>query len=486
MLAGGIDLGTASLRLPEGVKPFPRRLSTLHSRTVMSGVVRMGDVAVIVLACMLAIVSRFVLADMTTPDVVLASGLIGILASIILFPAFVSYRLDDLTALSGQLPRLLGGWTALILALIGVLFAFKGADSLSRLWVASWWVSGLVLLALWRLATRRWVIAGRAAGHLTTRIVLVGTPELVRSAREGLGDDPGRTLVPMPIDPAAGSMAQAVIAALLGVMHRQPVHQVVLALPWSASAEIEPVLRWLRGFAVDAWLYPDATRSELRVLGTGMIGKAPLLRVLERPLDGGQAFAKTLFDRAIAGILLLFISPLLLVLAAMVRFSSPGPIFYRQIRHGFNHEPIGVLKFRSMYAELCDAPDAREVRQALRHDKRITPIGGFLRRTSLDELPQLWNVFRGEMSLVGPRPHAMAHNEHFAHQIDGYLGRHRVRPGITGWAQVNGCRGETRTVEDMRRRVELDLYYIDNWSLLLDIQILLRTVLVGFAHRNAY
>ena len=290
----------------------------------------------------------------------------------------------------------------------------------------------------------------------------------------------------MPIELATGSMAQAVIAALLGIMHRQPVHQVVLALPWSASAEIEPVVRWLRGFAVDAWLYPETPRHELQVRGVGLIGAAPLLRVLERPLDGGQAFAKTLFDRAIAGMLLLFISPLLLMLAALVRFTSPGPVFYRQIRHGFNHEPIGVLKFRSMYAELCDAPDAREVKQALRQDKRITPIGSFLRRTSLDELPQLWNVFRGEMSLVGPRPHAMAHNEYFARQIDNYLGRHRVRPGITGWAQVNGCRGETRTVEDMRRRVELDLYYIDNWSLLLDIRILLRTVLVGFTHRNAY
>lgn len=485
MLASEFDLGTASLQLPEGVEPFPRRLSTLHSRTVMSGVVRIGDVAIVVLACLLAIVSRFLLVDMTTPDVVLASSLIGILASIILFPAFVSYRLDDLTVLSSQILRLLAGWTALILALIGVLYAFKGADAVSRLWLASWWVFGLVLLAFWRVAVRRWVIGGRAAGHLTTRIVLVGTPALVHSVREGLGDDPGRTIVPMPLEPLPGEMAQSVIAALLRVMHRQPVHQVVLALPSNTATEIEPVLRWLRGFAIDAWLYPDAMRGGLQVLGTGMMGRAPLLRILERPLDGGQAFAKTLFDRAIAGMLLLLITPLLLVLAALVRFTSPGPIFYRQTRHGFNHEPIGVVKFRSMYAELCDAPDAHEVRQAVRQDKRITPVGNFLRRTSLDELPQLWNVLRGEMSLVGPRPHALAHNEYFARQIDNYLGRHRVRPGITGWAQVNGCRGETRTLDEMRRRVELDLFYIDNWSLLFDIQIILRTILVGFVHKNA-
>jgi len=196
--------------------------------------------------------------------------------------------------------------------------------------------------------------------------------------------------------------------------------------------------------------------------------------------------AKRLLDLLLAGCGLIVLSPVLLAIALAIRLDSPGPVFFRQLRHGFNHELIGVLKFRTMHADQCDAPDAQAVRQARRGDPRITPLGRFLRKTSLDELPQLWNVLKGEMSLVGPRPHALVHNEQFARQIDGYLGRHRVRPGITGWAQVNGCRGETRTVEEMRRRVELDLWYVDNWSLLLDVQILLRTVLVGFRHRNAF
>jgi len=161
-------------------------------------------------------------------------------------------------------------------------------------------------------------------------------------------------------------------------------------------------------------------------------------------------------------------------------------VIYRQRRFGFNREAIEVLKFRTMREEACDGADAGTVRQVRRDDDRVTRVGRFLRRSSLDELPQLFNVLRGDMSLVGPRPHAIAHDRHYAELIDGYLGRHRVKPGITGWAQVHGYRGETRTVEDMRRRIEFDLHYIDNWSLALDLRILLRTPLTGFVHDNAY
>jgi putative colanic acid biosynthesis UDP-glucose lipid carrier transferase len=183
---------------------------------------------------------------------------------------------------------------------------------------------------------------------------------------------------------------------------------------------------------------------------------------------------------------LLFLAPLLAVLALAVRLDSPGPVFYRQLRQGFSKQPIAVLKFRTMHADRCDAADAAVVRQAILGDARVTRLGRFLRKTSLDELPQLLNVLRGEMSLVGPRPHALAHDRHYADLIDDYLGRHRVKPGITGWAQVHGYRGETRTVEDMRKRIELDLAYIDSWSILLDLRILWRTLFVGFGSRNAY
>jgi exopolysaccharide biosynthesis polyprenyl glycosylphosphotransferase len=180
------------------------------------------------------------------------------------------------------------------------------------------------------------------------------------------------------------------------------------------------------------------------------------------------------------------VAPLMLLIALLVRLASRGPALYRQRRYGFNNEVIEVFKFRTMYADSCDMPSAGDVAQARRDDPRVTRIGGFLRRTSLDELPQFLNVLNGTMSIVGPRPHAVAHNERYAHVIDEYLARHRVKPGITGWAQVNGLRGETDTIDKMEKRVAYDLYYIEHWSLAFDLRIILRTLFVGFTHPNAY
>jgi lipopolysaccharide/colanic/teichoic acid biosynthesis glycosyltransferase len=176
----------------------------------------------------------------------------------------------------------------------------------------------------------------------------------------------------------------------------------------------------------------------------------------------------------------------MLLIAAAVKLSSPGPILFRQQRYGFNREVIGVLKFRTMHASACDACDAAIVKHATPHDPRVTPVGRFLRRTSLDELPQLFNVLRGEMSLVGPRPHAVVHDSYYETLIGGYLQRHCVKPGITGWAQVNGRRGPIHTVEDMKQRVIFDLEYIKQWTPLLDVYILLRTLIAIVGGRNAY
>ena len=175
----------------------------------------------------------------------------------------------------------------------------------------------------------------------------------------------------------------------------------------------------------------------------------------------------------------------MLMIAVAVQLDSAGPILFRQERYGFNNRTIQILKFRTMHAERGESGRDQAI-QAKRHDPRLTRVGRWLRRTSLDELPQLLNVLRGEMSIVGPRPHMVAHNDQYAKLIDTYLGRHRVKPGITGWAQVNGLRGATDTIEKMEGRIQHDLYYIENWSLGFDLQILARTLLVGFVHRNAY
>ena len=239
----------------------------------------------------------------------------------------------------------------------------------------------------------------------------------------------------------------------------------------------------MRQVPVDLQLAPEqigfrlADRPQLNLAGV------PMLTVFEKPLSGWNYLIKGVEDRALGVLMTIVAAPVLLLIALAIKLDSPGPVLFRQQRFGFNNKIFTVYKFRTMY----DRPGEEEsVPQATRNDPRITRVGRLLRRTSLDELPQLFNVLQGTMSLVGPRPHAVAHNEAFAAAVREYYARHRVKPGITGWAQVNGFRGETDTREKLERRVEYDLYYIDNWSLQLDLKIILMTLLVGFVNRHAY
>jgi putative colanic acid biosynthesis UDP-glucose lipid carrier transferase len=213
------------------------------------------------------------------------------------------------------------------------------------------------------------------------------------------------------------------------------------------------------------------------------MGGVPLLGVLQRPFSRWGYLVKAVEDYALATLLLILTAPLMLAIALAVWLDSPGPIIFRQKRYGFNNGTIEVFKFRTMRT---DQDENDRAVQARRDDRRLTRLGHWLRRTSLDELPQLFNVLRGEMSVVGPRPHMVEHNQQYAALIETYLGRHRVKPGITGWAQVNGWRGETDTLEKMERRIGHDLYYIENWSLSFDLRILAWTLLVGLIHPNAY
>ena len=216
------------------------------------------------------------------------------------------------------------------------------------------------------------------------------------------------------------------------------------------------------------------------------LGGVPLLDAFARPLSGWGGIVKEVFDRICAAILVVLLAPVFAAVAIMVRLDSPGPVLFRQPRYGFNNQMIEVLKFRSMYHGDTDRFAERLV---TRNDARVTRVGRFIRRTSLDELPQLFNVLKGELSLVGPRPHALqarAADTLYEEVVEGYLARHRVKPGVTGWAQINGWRGETDTAQKVERRVEHDLYYIESWSLWLDIKILIRTPLALIVGDNAY
>ncbi len=257
---------------------------------------------------------------------------------------------------------------------------------------------------------------------------------------------------------------------------------IYISLPMASQPRILKLLEGLRDTTASVYFTPDIFLFDLIQARMDSIGDVPLVAVCETPFYGVNALVKRLSDIVIASLILIMISPVLLAIAVAVKMGSPGPVLFKQRRYGLDGREIIVYKFRSM--TVCE--DGGEIRQATKNDQRVTKLGAFLRKTSLDELPQFINVLQGRMSVVGPRPHAVAHNEQYRKLSRGYMVRHKVKPGITGWAQVNGLRGETDTLEKMQGRIEHDLAYLRNWTLRFDLEIILKTVLVVLRDRNAY
>ncbi|MEZ6135649.1 MAG: undecaprenyl-phosphate glucose phosphotransferase [Pirellulaceae bacterium] len=272
------------------------------------------------------------------------------------------------------------------------------------------------------------------------------------------------------------------LEALVASAKAGAVDTVFVTLPMRAESRIRWLLDELADTTASAYIVPDFFVFELLHSRWSSIGGLPAVSVFETPLYGVDGWLKRCFDFTAATVALVLLSPVMLACALLVKTSSAGPVFFRQRRYGLDGREIWVWKFRSM--RTCD--NGTKVIQATKDDPRVTPIGKILRRTSLDELPQLFNVLDGSMSLVGPRPHANAHNEHYRKLIRGYMLRHKVKPGITGLAQVEGYRGETETLDKMQKRVEFDHRYIQQWSLWLDAKILVRTLFVVFKQDAAY
>jgi putative colanic acid biosynthesis UDP-glucose lipid carrier transferase len=265
-------------------------------------------------------------------------------------------------------------------------------------------------------------------------------------------------------------------------VQRHAVNAIYIALPMSNAPRIEEMLHEFRDTTASIYFVPDIFAFDLVQARCVVIHGIPMLAICDTPFHGMDAVKKRAIDIVLSSIALLLAWPLMLAIAIAVKITSSGPVLFKQRRYGLHGEEIRVYKFRTM--TVCE--DGPVVVQAAKQDQRITAVGRFLRRTSMDELPQLFNVLQGKMSFVGPRPHAVAHNELYRKLISGYMIRHKVRPGMTGWAQVHGLRGETTAVEQMRLRVQYDLDYLRNWSLWLDLKILLKTVLIVFRHGNAY
>ena len=269
---------------------------------------------------------------------------------------------------------------------------------------------------------------------------------------------------------------------LASYVKQHQTHMVYLALPMRAEERIREVTSSLTDTTASVYMVPDIFAFELMNARAQDIDGMPVISLCETPFSGMDGWLKRTEDIILGGLILAMLSPLLIAIGVGVKLTSPGPILFKQRRYGLDGRKIKVYKFRTM--SVCE--DGDSIAQATEGDTRITRFGSFLRRTSLDELPQFYNVLQGRMSIVGPRPHAVAHNEQYRRLIKGYMWRHKVRPGITGLAQVSGYRGQTETLDKMEKRVECDLNYIRNWSLFLDLKIIAITVFKGFIHKNAY
>jgi Undecaprenyl-phosphate glucose phosphotransferase len=411
------------------------------------------------------------------------------------FSAMDLYTVRSLTSVPRQLGRVALGWTGVVAVLLLAAFAAKVSNNFPRGWAILWYVWSLGLFILVRYVAAailtRWIETGR----LVRDVAIVGAGPHGRRLIEHLRRQAGRDWrivgvwderATRSMEPVEGVPVRGTVDDLIAYARQHSVDQIVVALPWAAEMRVMKLLKKLWELPIEIRLAPDMLGFRLAHCSYGAIGSVPVLNVFDRPLSEEKIVLKRLEDILLGLLMLAAFAPVMLLTALAIKLDSKGPILFRQTRYGFNNQKIDVWKFRSMYVDQCrnEAPV-----QVTDGDPRVTRVGRFIRRTSIDELPQIFNVLSGVMSVVGPRPHPIgtrAENLLFEEAVAEYAARHRVKPGLTGWAQVNGWRGETDTVEKIRRRVDHDLYYIENWSLLLDIKIVLMTVLTVLRGKNAY
>lgn len=430
--------------------------------------------------------------DLTAPfEYVLATILVtGLTINLLYFGKTYQWTTQP-TINTKQVPALLI-WAFSVLIIIALLYVSKSSDVYSRAWMLLYLAIGAFSIVVTRSFAYVLVSRWRSEGYLREPLAVLGSGATLRDTINLIMQDRsdsiriagGYVMDQDPSDVGGASKLFGSYSDLKRKIGKGELQNIVLAFEDPRSKLFELAVRELRLMPVNLTIaMPQIMGSTpMPVLGVGSLGNQTVLSVTVRPLDGIDGLFKTLEDR-ILGVLFLIIGlPIMAFIALIILITMGRPIIFRQRRAGFEGDDFVVYKFRTMRV----AEDGEDIPQARRSDPRVTAFGRFLRRSSLDELPQLINVLKGEMSIVGPRPHALAHDSHYAPQIDGYLARYRVKPGLTGWAQVNGFRGETDTVGKMSQRIEFDLHYIENWSLGLDLRIILMTVAVIFSTKNAY
>jgi Undecaprenyl-phosphate glucose phosphotransferase len=406
------------------------------------------------------------------------------------------YSLPSLLNPMRHLARFVVAWIAVFCLAAMLLLAFKLGDDVSRAWFMSWAASGLFLFVAARFVIAHVLRHYNSNGQFNRRAVLIGGGAAADSAIATLqsSKDTGISLLGIfddrhdarSPDETRGLQKLGTVSDLIDFVRATRIDTLIITLPATAEDRLLAILNKLWVLPVDIRISAHGQKLRYRPRAYSYIGNLALLDVFDRPLGDWGPLLKVVEDKVIAALALVVLLPVLAAVALAVKLDSKGPVFFKQKRYGFNNELIEVYKFRSMFADKSDA-DARKL--VTKGDPRVTRVGNFIRRTSLDELPQLINVLKGDLSLVGPRPHATkasAAGTLYETVVDGYFARHKVKPGMTGWAQINGWRGETDTTEKIERRVEHDLYYIENWSLTFDLYILARTPIALLNTERAY
>jgi putative colanic acid biosynthesis UDP-glucose lipid carrier transferase len=418
---------------------------------------------------------------------------------VVFFPALGIYQSWRGKPLMDLLFRVSGAWVMVETTGVLISFSLHRSDMLSRLWLLYWAAATIVLLIITKALVYSVLKGLRREGFNHKAVAIVGGAPYGKFLIEQMRSRPEAGFSPLvvydedgPVDPYQDpDAAQAVegvpverdFVAMIQLVRDRAIRELWLALPISKEKTIHRFVMELRNDFVNIRFIPDV--RSLTLFSQPMVDLlgVPAINLAASPITDLRVLPKRVFDRLFAFGALTALAPLMLVIAVMVKLSSPGPVFFRQKRKGIDGNQFEIYKFRSMKVH---AEVAGKVTQATRRDPRITAVGAFLRRTSLDELPQFINVLRGEMSVVGTRPHALEHDDIYKDLVKGYMHRYRIKPGITGWAQINGYRGETDRIEKMMGRVKLDLYYMQNWTFWLDIKIVVLTFWKGFVGSNAY
>jgi Undecaprenyl-phosphate glucose phosphotransferase len=466
------------------------------SRRLLAGTVRAIEFAAIVVCGYAALFFTGFGAGAVDP-MHLTAVPFGAALTLLFVQAFDGYQIAAFRDYAFQLGRLVASWSMVFAALTALAFFAGLGDSDDARRLVRWYFLGLAFFFVFRFVLTRLVSGWTRDGRLERRAVIVGGGKLAEDLIRSLEAQPGNDIRICGIfddrdDERSPSMVEGypklgTIPELVEFGRITKLDMLIVALPITAAARVHQLLKKLWVLPVDIRLSAHADRLRFRPRNYSYEGSVPFLDVVDKPLADWDSVAKRSFDLVIGALALIALSPVMIATAIAIKLDSKGPVFFRQKRFGFNNEVIDVWKFRSMYTDQSDFAAAKVVTKG---DPRVTRVGRFIRKASIDELPQLFNVLMGELSLVGPRPHAVnaqTENRMWDQVVDGYFARHKVKPGVTGWAQVNGWRGEIDTPEKIRKRVEHDIHYIENWSVLFDLKILVMTPISLLQHSdNAY